>query len=284
MSEIRKIGSIILEGAAAMEDAVISDTGNGKRVIAEGTLQDMDVENRNRRIYAREDLLPEINGPRMKELLKAGSLLGEAGHPLSNDLARQQTIDPKLVCVRFLKVWTEDNLVKAQFKGTNNDYGETFDQDLREGVKPAFSLRALGSIENINGKAYVKNIKIITYDNVLYPSHRVAYTERLVSENATIKEQYNDSKYVNENQIYVPENDTGTIITLTNSDAQIVLNRLQRESANVTQILETFNTFYDNISYIGENTLLLTNAYGDKIYANLENHVDNIITDYVFKM
>ena len=28
----------------------------------------------------------------------------------------------------------------------------------------------------------------------------------------------------------------------------------------------------------------ITNAYGDKIYANLENHVDNIITEYVFKM
>ena len=282
MSEIRKIGSIILEGAAAMEDTVISDTGNGKRVIAEGTLQDMDVENRNRRIYAREDLLPEINGPRMKELLKAKELVGETAHPLSNDLARQQTIDPKLACVRYLKIWTEDNLIKAQFKGTNNDYGETFDQDLREGVKPAFSLRALGSIENINGKAYVKNIKIITWDRVIYPSHRVAYTERLVTENASVKKQHDDNNCTNESVIYSP--DTGTIITLTNSDAQTVLNRLQRESANVTQILETFNTFYDKISYIGENTLLLTNAYGDKIYANLENHVDNIITDYVFKM
>ena len=46
------IGSIILEGATTAEDTIITTaSGNNKRVIAEGTLQDMDVENRNKRIY-----------------------------------------------------------------------------------------------------------------------------------------------------------------------------------------------------------------------------------------
>lgn len=276
MNKNRSIGSIILEGASTVEDAIVTSTSNSRRVIAEGTLQDMDVENRNRRIYARKDLLPEINGPRMKELIESGNMMGELSHPLSNDLARQQTVDPKLVCVNYLKIWVEGNKVKGQFKGTNNDYGETFDMDLRDGIKPSFSLRALGSIENINGKAYVKNIKIITYDRVIYPSHKCAYTDRIISESALLN--------VPDRQLYVPENDPGTIITLTNSDAQTVLNRLQRESANVTQILETFENFYDKVDYIGENKIMLTSAYGDKIYVNLEAHVDNIITDYVFKL
>lgn len=69
------IANIILEGATTVEDTLIAD-GNGKRVIAEGTLQDMDVENRNRRIYAKADLVPEINGPRMKELIDAGQFYG----------------------------------------------------------------------------------------------------------------------------------------------------------------------------------------------------------------
>ena len=49
----------------------------------------------------------------MRELLKAKSLKAELGHPLSDDLVRQQTIDPKLVCVRFNKIWLEGNLVKS---------------------------------------------------------------------------------------------------------------------------------------------------------------------------
>lgn len=271
------IGNIILEGATTVEDSIITE-GNGKRVVAEGTLQDMDVENRNKRIYAAADLKPEINGPRMTELIKAKQFCGEYGHPLSDDLIRQQTIDPKLVCVRFNKVWTEGNLVKARFQGTNNNYGSYFDQDLRDGCKPAFSLRALGAIENVNGKAYVKGIKIITWDSVIYPSHKVAYTSNIVTESTV------EGKPLYENQIVVPNNDPGTIITLRESDARVVLDRLQKESANLTKIVETFDGVYDSVTLIDENKVLLTDKFGSRISVNLENHVENIIMDYVFKM
>lgn len=270
------IANIILEGATTVEDSIIT-SGNGKRVEAEGTLQDMDVENRNRRIYGKADLMPEINGPRMTELIKAKQFCGEYGHPLSDDLVRQQTIDPKLVCVRFNKVWVEDNLVKARFQGTNNNYGEYLDQDLRDGCKPAFSLRALGAIENINGKAYVKGIKIITWDSVIYPSHKVAYTSNIVTESTM------DGIPLYENQIVVPKDDPGTIITLRESDARTVISRLQRESANLDTILNTFDGIYDKISQLNENTILLTNAMGGKIYVNLENHVQNLIMNYATK-
>lgn len=271
------IGNIILEGAATVEDTIVTG-GSKKRVIAEGTLQDMDKENRNRRIYAKADLMPEINGDRMTELINKGQFCGEYGHPLSEDLVRQQTIDPKLVCVRFLKVWVEGNLVKAQFKGTNNDYGSYFDADLREGCLPAFSLRALGTIENVNGKAYVKGIKIITWDSVIYPSHKAAYTDRIVTEAAM------DGKPLYENQIVVPNNDPGTIIRITEGDAMEVINRLQKESANLTKIVETFDGIYNDITLVNEHTLMMTSKFGDKISVNLEKHVSNLIMDYAFKM
>ena len=271
------VGSIILEGASKSEDAIIVE-GNSKRVIAEGTLQDLDVENRNHRIYAKKDIEPEINGPRMKELIKAKSFKGEMGHPLTNDIVRQQTIDPKLTCVNFLKVWLDGNLVKAQFKGTNNEYGEYFDQDLREGVKPAFSLRALGAIENVNGKAYVRGIKVITYDNVLYPSHPTAYTEKIISESAVVDGFSRNIKDIEE------VNDIGRIITLTKSDAQDVLNRLQRESADISAIINTFEGLSDRIVVTEDNKLRLSTRYGETLYLNLENHVENLIMDYVYGM
>ena len=273
----KTIGSIILEGAATVEDTVISDkvVGSGKsRVLAEGTLQDMDVENRNHRIYSHKDLVPEINGPRMRELINAKDFKGELGHPLSDDLIRQQTIDPKLVCVLFTKIWVDGNKVKGQFKGTNNAYGDEFDADLRDGCKPAFSLRALGAIENVNGKAYVKGIKIITYDRVIYPSHKAAYTEKIVSESAI------DGTPVYENKIIVPSNDPGTIINLKDSDARTVISRLQRESANLDRVVSTLDGIMDNIGLVNESTVMMTNRFGDKFYVNLENHIDNLIMDY----
>lgn len=270
----RKIGSIILEGATTVEDTIVTSRGVGKKLIGEGTLQDMDVENRNKRIYAKADLVPEINGPRMKELIKARSLLSEWGHPLSDDLVRQQTIDPKLCCCRFNKVWVEGNLIKGQFEATNTDYGRAFNEDLKEGVKPAFSLRALGSIENVNGKAYVKGIKVITWDTVVFPSHKAAYMDKIVSESAI------DGTPLYCNKVVVPKNDPGTIINLKESDARTVINRLQRESANLDKIAETFEALMDNISLVNENTVMMTSRYGEKIYVNLENHIDNLIMDY----
>lgn len=271
----KAIGSIILEGATTVEDTIITDGGTSKRVVAEGTLQDMDVENRNHRIYAKEDLEPEINGPRIKELLKAGYLCGEMTHPLSNDLVRQQTIDGKLVCVRYNDVWIEGNRVKARFQGTNNSYGETFDQDLRDGYKPAFSLRALGAIENIDGKAYVKGIRIITWDHVIYPSHRVAYTEKLITESANLN--------IKESELITPVNDPGIIIHLSENDARDVLKRLQRESANIDTILNTFEGIMDEVTLLENGKIRMTSRFGEKIYVNLEDHIDNLIMSYVFK-
>ena len=154
MDKNKIIGSVILEGATTAEDSVIIGANkSGNRLRATGTLQDMDVKNRNERIYSKADLSPEINGPRMTELINAGQFYGECGHPLTEDLVRQQTIDPKLKCVLFEKVWIEGNLIKANFLGANNTYGADFDADLRDGRKQAFSLRALGYIENDQGKA-----------------------------------------------------------------------------------------------------------------------------------
>ena len=274
MKKNNVIANIILEGANTVEDAIISRKGNGSKLIGEGTLQDMDVENRNRRIYAKADLAPEVNSPRLKELIAAKSLLSEWGHPLSDDLVRQQTIDPKLCCCRFNKVWIEGNLIKGQFEATNTEYGKAFNEDLKEGVKPAFSLRALGSVENVNGKAYVKGIKIITWDTVIYPSHKAAYMDKIVSESAI------DSTPISYNQIVVPKNDPGRIITLKESDARTVIDRLQRESANLDTIVNTFDGIMDQITLVNENTILMTSRFGDRICVNLENHIENLIMEY----
>lgn len=274
------IGSIILEGAATVEDVIVADRGNNDRVLAEGTLQDMDVENRNHRIYAKKDLEPEIHGARLRELIEAKQLKGECSHPLSDSIVRQQTVDPKLTCVNYLKVWTEGNLVKAQFKGTNNDYGECFDKDLREGCKPAFSLRALGSIDNVNGKAYVRGIKIITWDHVIFPSHKVAYTTKVLSESAV--DLAPNTSFSEQTKMIEEMNDVGRIIRLTGADAQDILNRLQRESASIDAIVNTFEGLADNVAVTESGKLRMNTRFGETIYLNLDEHIDNLIMNYVY--
>lgn len=268
------IGYIICETATTSKDTpppkIISATKND-RCIAEGILQDMNTRNRNTRYYDSRDMLPEINGARLKELINAGYLRAECGHPMSKDIARQQTIDPGNTIAQFLKVWVEGNDIKAQYKGTNNELGEFFNKDLIDGCKPAWSLRALGTIESSGGYNKVKNIRIITWDHVIYPSHQRAYTEKIVS--------YGESKSLQESAILLEEEDQGLVIPITNKQ---VISYIKSESANIKSMMNTFDLLYDDMALLEDGNLQLTDKSGGIFVVNLENHIHNEIMDYCY--
>lgn len=269
----RQIGYMICESGVTMEQPKIVSSDD-HRVVAEGIMQTADEVNRNHRIYEEKELFPEITCARTKELIKAGYMRGESGHPMSKDLARQSTIDPSNVCVQYLEFWTKGKDVWARFKGTNNSLGEAFDQDLREGCLPAFSLRALGSIENTAKGATVRNLKLITYDHVIYPSHPNAYTVKLVSESAGMQ-------FEEKNGIAIPKNmdiDYNFIAPITNEN---VINYIKSESANFKTIKESFDIFYDTIALVENGQYIqMVDKEGHTLMIRTENYIRNEIMDY----
>ena len=276
MQESPIIASIILEAPTMSEDSrIVSQKSNF--VIAEGTLQDLYTTNRNKRNYD-DEVKKQLTCERTIELLESGNMWGELGHPTDQSLARQSQIDPKVCCVRFLKLWAEGNKIKGQFKGTNNAYGEQFNADLLEGIKPSFSLRALGAIENRNGKAWVKNVKLITYDRVIYPSHKCAYTTGIVEESCDLT-----GKPAFKNNIFMEENSSGIVIPVYN---QSVIDYIKQESANINTIMENFDTIYDSITMVMEHGVpyaQMTDLYGNTFRVKLETQIRNDIMNYCFK-
>lgn len=265
-----KIGYIICETASVEtpKSTIIKDTG--RRVVAETILQDMNVKNRNGRYYDDKQMLPALKGERITELLKTGNLKGENGHPTDSSLIRQQTIDPKCVSHRILKIWTEGNDIKAHVMGANSRYGDDFDQDLRDGELPSFSLRALGTVENTPRGAEVRNMTIITWDRVYYPSHKRAYTQKLVSESAV-------DTNVTESGI-ITSTDPGLLVPITNDS---IRSYIMQESANMKMITESFDTLYDSIVLLeGGNKVQLTDKSGDTFIIYLESHIQNELMNY----
>lgn len=276
------IGNIILEKATTSIDARVIGENAGK-VEATGILQDLGLENRNGRIYELKDIKPEIEGDRLqKELIPTGNCLGEWGHPISQELSRQSVIDPKNSAVRFTKIWLEGNEVHGNFKGTNTNYGLAFNADLLEGVKPSFSLRALGSVDRErNGKCYVRNIRVICYDSVVYPSHKRAYMTGFVSptNESAVNESVNIStidNYTNSKSVY----ENGLLIPVVN---QQVVDYIKQESANVKSIVNTFETLYESAIIVNDGKKVqLTLAGGDRILVNLEQYIQDEIMRYVW--
>lgn len=260
------------------ETKITNGTINGK-VVAEVILQTANERNRNGRYYSREELVSQIEAPRTVELLSTGTLKAESGHPMSKDLQRQSTIVDSNCCARFLKVWMEGDNVKAHVVATNNDLGKAFDLDLKEGIKPAWSLRALGSIEQTRNGAEVKNLRLITWDSVIYPSHPGAYTQRLLGESAL------QIRGVEESTNLVPTAEEVTMEAwISPIEREDVINYIKTESASLKFLQECFDFVYDSIKVTNNGTkVILSEKEGNTIVVPIESYIHNELMDYATK-
>lgn len=257
------IGYVICEGATIQADTKIVTESND-RVIAEAIVQTADETNRNGRLYRRADLEREISCPRTMELLKTGNFLGHDSHPTDTSLAVQQTIDPNKCSTQFLKFWMDGNNVMAHYRGWVNELGANLDKCLRQGDSPSWSLRALGTISNKSGVSVVENLRLITYDRVIYPSHTKAYTTKLISESANVKE--------------VNESANSLLIPITNEK---VINYIKTESCNLKSIFNNFDTLYESMTIInnGRDVQLMDKA-GNLFIVNIESYISDEIMNY----
>lgn len=264
---------------------------NPDRLIGYGILQTADEQNRNGRIYKKADLAKELKAPRQVELLRVGQFCGEAGHPIgeaAKSLARQQTIDPKYVCVRHLKIWMEGNNVLGYFEGTNNDLGATFDKDLRTGIKPAFSLRALGVVKSTPEGAVVDKLKIITYDYVIFPSHKGAYTLGVMNESAGVssksKSGFSLTNNIDATKSYIQEftNQDALSAISKNCVKESAINYIKDNSFNYKMLQEYFNmSNFDTVDVLNSRQLILTEANKQTIVMNIEDYITKEIQDYI---
>lgn len=284
MNTSQVIGNIILESGYTAEETKILRENNGK-VEATGIIQDLGETNRNGRIYELKDMKPEVEGDRIqKELIPTGNMRGHDSHPASTELSIQSVINPTLCCVKYKKIWIEGNDIHANFCGTNNELGKAFNADLLDGDRPSFSLRALGSVDRErNGKCYVRNIRIITWDRVIFPSHKRAYTTGLITsknESAIMEAagyDYKQYELTNGKRALTE----GVLIPIVN---QQVVDYVKHESANIKSVLNTFETLYESAIIVnGGKQVQLSLASGDKMVINLEQYIADEIMNYCYK-
>jgi hypothetical protein len=284
MNTSQVIGNIILEASHEVPEVTIISEKNNK-VTGTGIIQTLEDENRNGRIYQLKDMKPEVEGDRIqKELIPTGNMRGHDGHPSSTELSIQSVINPTLCSVKYKRIWLEGNEIHADFCGTNNELGKAFNADLLDGDRPSFSLRALGSVDRErNGKCYVRNIRIITWDRVIYPSHKRAYMSGLVTSKneAAIMEaagyNRNDFELTNGKKAL----NEGVLIPIIN---QQVVDYIKHESANIKSIINTFDTLYESAIIVnGGKQVQLSLTSGDKMVINLEQYIADEIMNYCYK-
>lgn len=287
------VGYIICEETATNVEFKLTAENKNGFVLAEGILQRGNETNRNRRYYPLDELRRSVNAPKQQELVKTGNFKGEAGHPLDKTLARQSKVDPQCEQVWYTKLWMEGDYVKGHFRGTNNDLGRSFNDDLKDGQLPSFSLRALGSLVNENGRMTVRNMQMVAYDRVYYPSHPSAYTQKIITtESAGIRiapQLLNNLHNVMEQKEIKLLQEAGQEVTTPNIliplKQEEVNSFILTESANVREIINTFDVFYESMQY-DPNTqqVQMKTRLGDTIGMSIEKAVSRQIMNGIASM
>lgn len=143
-------------------------------------LQSFNVRNRNGRIYMGHAMIPSLNADHIIELERMRSWFGEAGHPISDDIKRILTINPQMISHKIVSHTVDNNYCKGTIETLDNDsYGRQMTKSILQGMKPAFSLRALAPLtKRADGTQLVQSkAHVVCYDWVILPSHRDAYID-----------------------------------------------------------------------------------------------------------
>lgn len=289
------VGCIICEETNTNVEFKVKEVNRNGFIIAEGILQEGDEVNRNKRCYPVSELAAAINSPRTKELVESGNLKGEAGHPTDTSLARQAKVDPTLEQVWYTKLWMDGKYVMGHFRGTNNELGKSFNEDLRDGQRPSFSLRAVGSLVNEAGKMTVRKMQMITYDRVYFPSHSKAYTQKIVTTESFGKPIYVPSYEIESDNYFSAKVseinklcENGNIVNI-NEDTIItplkqdeISSFLLSESAQLRQALDSFSCLYETMELQPNfRVAKVKNTFGDTLYLDVDRAIQKELINAV---
>lgn len=179
----------IQEQTSFMEDYAdnfgytVHDKGNRFYVEFDAVLHSFGVKNRNQREYDGDNIWDRIqNDDYIQSMLRQNSWIGEIDHPApefkDQELTVQRIANPSMErSSHFIRSPKRNgNLLEAHIQtDSSNKHGMNMAIKIVDGkIIPCFSARVLGFLQNRRGRPVVFVRKLITYDWVLYPSHREA--------------------------------------------------------------------------------------------------------------
>jgi len=160
---------------------------NGGMILS-GKLQEAEVQNGNGRVYPRKILEREMKNYMM--LVKDNRALGELDHP------DDSIINLKNASHMVTECWWDGNDVMGKVKVLNTPSGKILQQLVSDGVKLGISSRALGSVNESDGKTMVQeDLQLICFDFVSEPSTPNAYMALKEAKDIRIGANVFDKKY-----------------------------------------------------------------------------------------
>lgn len=241
-------------------------------------LHSFDVMNRNSRLYKAENVEECLKTERIQSYLRHGGWYGEMNHPTPE--YKDRPLSPERIqdiCMsntshRMLNPHVEENLLVSKMQtDAGTEAGMNLAKKMVQGFVPGFSCRAIASMELKDGKPTVKCRKIITYDWVLFQSHREA--EQL-KDRATefISKTANTVKSITEK---VGNTARDVMVPL-----KEILESVGKRDVNTQMIMESFDLNLNDITDITpDHKQLVIKDKNNMIYCNMSNESRKRVND-----
>ena len=202
--------------------------GNTDKYVLEGIFGELDVKNRNNRIYTAEEYLPQIEA--LQDKIKASKLLGELDHPSNFDISLKNVSH----IIEEITYDKEAKQIKGRIRLLDTDAGRQAKALVDAGVPLQISSRAAGAVES-NGTVKIK--QLFTYDLVADPGFANAELTR-------VNESYG---FANNSDILIYE--IGESLDLLTNETKTTENKIQSKMAESKFITaEDFNKYSQYLS------------------------------------
>lgn len=209
-------------------------------------------------------------------------------HPYSHikneDLSseRIQTIEMSRRSHKILQPEVHGDILRAKIQtASGTEAGRGFCDEIIQGLIPSFSCRAIAGIQKLNGEPYVIVRKLITYDWVLYPSHKEANMDgkpKFIAKSAALTMLESVGIENTGEMRDIRENYTKDILI----PLKEILEYAGRRDVNTQIILEAFDLSLDDVAGFDSSINHAIIKDGDNtIYANISPKTKKEVTNFL---
>jgi hypothetical protein len=129
--------------------------------------------NRNNRIYPLEEMVNEVNRY-TSEMIRQNRGLGELNHPSSGEVNLERA------CHVVTELRQNGNIFEGKSKILTTPMGQIVKSLINDGVKLGVSSRALGRLNENDGKSVVSDFRLVAIDVVADPSVPTAFVNGIL--------------------------------------------------------------------------------------------------------
>ena len=216
----------------------IDDSDGKKHVVLEGVFAVLNEMNRNKRIYTKEQYVPQID--RLQEKISSSTLLGELNHPVDRFDINLNEVSHVIEELRFDE---SSDKIYGKIRLLNTDKGQTAQRLVEDGIPLHISSRAAGSV-NPDGTVVMKHL--FTFDIVAEPGFAQAQLN-VVNEKYGLSEATNLYLYELDEPMFNEENETDVEDTKKTTDVNAT--EVEEKSCKKSNI---YNKKESDMNYVTE--------------------------------